>query len=78
METDSEVTRLTIRPPHADEGKDTSRNFYHTMVQLLKAIFIYVTVFSAILILCILVWGAVVISTIYVVNALQPMLNTVL
>jgi hypothetical protein len=48
------------------------------MVQLLKAIFIYIAVFSGILILCIVVWGAVVLSTIYVVNALQPMLNTIL
>jgi hypothetical protein len=81
-EAESEVTRLTIRPPpqpeEAGEDKETYRHYYHIMVQYLKAVFIYISIFSAILILSILVWGIFVLLIVALINGFDPILNTVL
>jgi len=79
QETDSEVTRLTIRPPQENpqEDKNASRHYYHTMVQFLKALFIYLSVFAAIISLSIIVCGAFVLTVLYIIDGLEPILKTV-
>lgn len=79
-DAESEVTRLTIRPPQqeADEDKDTYRHYYHIMVQYLKAVFIYISILAAILILSMLVWGIFVLIIVSILNGIEPILNTVL
>jgi hypothetical protein len=78
-QTDSEVTRLTIRPePQAvEDDKHTDRHYYHTMVQFLKAIFIYFSILAAILILSLIVWGIFVMLIYYILHGVEPILNTI-
>jgi hypothetical protein len=78
-ETDSEVTRLTIRPvqERPEEDKNANRHYYHTMVQFLNAVFIYLSVFAAITILSMIVWGAFVLTVLYIIGGIEPILNTV-
>jgi uncharacterized membrane protein len=75
--TESEVTRLTIRPP-PDEEKHATRHYYHTMVQFLKAVFIYFSILAAMFILSILVWGALLLIISYLIYGTEPILQTIL
>ena len=77
--TKSEVIRLTIRPPASpDEEKSAARHYYHTMVQFLKAVFIYFSILSAMCILSILVWGIFLLIISYLIYGTEPILTTVL